>query len=144
MSIAPTTLPFDLDIFAPSFSTMPCVKSRCDRLAMVHQAQVAHHFAEKSRIEQVQNRVLDAADVLVDRKPVRGFLFVEWRVVVVRIGVAIEIPGRVDERVHRVRFAPRRAAALRARGVHKFRQRSASGDCPCPVSVTFSGKRTGS
>ena len=28
MSIAPTTLPLDLDILAPSFSTMPCEKSR--------------------------------------------------------------------------------------------------------------------
>ena len=41
-----------------------------DRLAMVHQPEVAHHLAEKARIDQVQDRVLHAADVLIDRQPV--------------------------------------------------------------------------
>ncbi len=58
--------------------------------------------------------VVDAADVLGDRQPVVDDEAVERRLVVVRVDVAQEVPGRVDERVHRVGIAPRRAAALRA------------------------------
>ena len=36
-------------------------------------AGIAHGTRKKARIEQVENRVLDAADVLIDRQPiVRG------------------------------------------------------------------------
>ena len=76
-------------------------------------AGVAHGSREKARIEQMQNRVLDAADVLVDGQPVfrrlhvdRGFGF--------RRGEAHEVPGRIDEGVHRVGFASRVAVARRA------------------------------
>ena len=41
-------------------------------------------------------------------------LRVPRRLVVVGVGVAQEVPGRVDEGVHRVRLAPRGAAARRA------------------------------
>ena len=41
-----------------------------DRFAVIHEAEVVHHFAEKPRIEQVQNGVFDAADVLVNREPI--------------------------------------------------------------------------
>jgi hypothetical protein len=58
---------------------MPCEKEPLDRLAMIHQADIAHHLAEKTRVHQVQDGVLDSADVLVDRKPVGGFRFIEWR-----------------------------------------------------------------
>ena len=70
MSSGETTLPFDFDILAPSLITMPCVNSRSHRLVVRDQAQVAHHLGPEARIDQVQNRVLHAADVLVDRKPV--------------------------------------------------------------------------
>jgi hypothetical protein len=40
------------------------------RLAQIDQPQVAHHFAEEPRIDQMQDGVLDAADVLIDGKPV--------------------------------------------------------------------------
>ena len=49
-------------------------EERRERLAGVggegQVAGIAHGPREKARIEQVQNRVLDAADVLVDRQPV--------------------------------------------------------------------------
>jgi hypothetical protein len=69
MSSGETTLPRDFDIFAPSLITMPCVNSR----APAHRsrsAQIAHHLGPEARVDQVQNRVLHAANVLVDRKPV--------------------------------------------------------------------------
>ena len=62
--------------------------------------------------------MIDAADVLVDRHPVVDDPAVPRRLVVVRIAVAQEVPGRVDERVHRVGLPPRGLAALRARDVH--------------------------
>ena len=65
----------------------------------------------------MQNRVLDAADILIDRHPVVGDLRVGRRLLVPRIGEAHEVPGRVDEGVHGVGLAPRRACALRARDV---------------------------
>ncbi len=45
------------------------------------------------------------------------------RLVVVRIAVAQEVPGGVDEGVHRVGLAPRRPAALRAGGGHPVLRR---------------------
>ncbi len=72
----------------------------------------------------MQYGVLDAANVLIDRKPVAGDLSIKWRAIVVRICVAVEIPGRVDKCVHRVGFTSRRAAALRTRGVDEFRHTS--------------------
>ena len=40
----------------------------------------------------MQNRVRDAADILIDRQPVPHEFLVEGRLVVVRVGVAVEIP----------------------------------------------------
>ena len=91
------------------------------RLAMIHQAEVVHHLAEEPGINQMQNRVFHAANVLIDLKPIRSFRFIKRRAVVVRVGIAIEIPRGVDEGIHRVRFAARGPAALRANRVHEFR-----------------------
>ena len=41
-----------------------------ERLGHVDQAHVAHHPGPETRVQQVQDRVLDAADVLVHRHPV--------------------------------------------------------------------------
>ena len=58
--------------------------------------------------------MLDAADVLVDRQPMVGHRRIVRRRRVVGIGEAHEVPRRIDERVHRVGLARRRATALRA------------------------------
>ena len=70
----------------------------------------------------MQDGVLDAADVLIDGEPVLRGLRVERSAVVVRVGVAVEIPGRIDERVHGIGFAARRTAALGAGRVDELRQ----------------------
>ena len=64
------------------------------------------------------------------------------RVAILRVGVAVEVPARIDEGVHRVGLAPRRSAALRAGGVHKLGTR-ASGEPPCCVISICSGSSTG-
>ena len=71
ISFAPTTFPFDFDMATPPFSTMPCVNSRANRLVVLHQSQIAHHLAPEPRIQQVQNRMRNPADVLINLKPVR-------------------------------------------------------------------------
>ena len=78
-----------------------------ERLLRVEQVHVRERLHEEARVHQVQDRVLDAADVLVDRHPAVGHRRVPRRLVVAGVGVADEVPGRVDERVHRVRLAPR-------------------------------------
>ncbi len=65
----------------------------------------------------MQDRVLDAADILVDRhQPVRHGARGR-RYFVPRIGEAREIPGGIDKGIHGVGFALRLAAALRAGNV---------------------------
>ena len=93
-----------------------------NRLVVLHQSQIAHHLAEKSRIQQMQNRVRDPAHILIDRKPVFRLGLIEQRLVVVRVGIPVEIPARIDERIHRVRLAPRRPAAFRAGRIHELRR----------------------
>ena len=55
--------------------------------------------------------MLDSAAVEVDRPPVRDLAGVERLLVIARVAVAVEVPRRVDERVHGVRLAPGRTAA---------------------------------
>ena len=95
---------------------MPCVNRPAKRLAagQVQHADIAQGAAEEARIEQVEHGVLDAADILIDRQPVRRLRPCRSASFDLRIGEAREVPGRIDERVHRVGFAPRLAAACRA------------------------------
>src|SRR6266404_9423356 len=72
----------------------------------------------------MQDGVLDAADVLVDGKPVGNFGGIVRSFVVVRVAVAIEIPRGIDEGVHGVGLAARRTSTFRAGGVHKLRSSS--------------------
>ncbi len=59
--------------------------------------------------------MFDTADVLIHRQPVVGRLRVDHALVIVRAGVAGEVPGRLDEGVHGVGFALGWCAAFRAR-----------------------------
>ena len=45
-----------------------------ERLVALDEAEVAHQLVEKARVEQVQHRVLDAADIVVHRQPVGGLV----------------------------------------------------------------------
>ena len=65
-----------------------------------------HCADKKARVEQVQDRVLDTADILVDGQPVVDGLLIDRRRGV-RRGKAGKIPGAVDERIHGVRLARR-------------------------------------
>ena len=95
----------------------------CKRLVERNEADVAEHAREEPRIQQVQNRVLDASDIEIDRHPVRGRLLAERQLAIFRIGEAEEVPRGVDERVHRVGLAPGGTAALRTFDVDELRNR---------------------
>ena len=58
--------------------------------------------AQAVSIEQEQDRVRHTADVLIDRQPLAGLLNIERPVGLLWIEIAQEIPGRIDERIHRV------------------------------------------
>ena len=77
MSSGSTTLPFDFDITWPFFSTMPCVSRRVNGSLMRRHAEIAEDAREEPRVDQVQDRVLDAAAVEVDRPPVADLLRIE-------------------------------------------------------------------
>ena len=86
----------------------PLVEEPRERLGEPEQPAVGQRLREEARIHQVEDRVLDPADVLVDGEPVVDERAVERCLVVPGIGVAEEVPGRVHERVHRVGLALRR------------------------------------
>ena len=90
-----------------------------ERLVEVQHAQIAQHLREEAAVQQVQDGVLDAADVLVDRHPAVGFRAVEGQLGVVRVGVAQVIPARARERVHGIGLTASLAAALRARALRE-------------------------
>ena len=75
--------------------------------------EIGERLGEEPRVHQMQDGVLDAADVLVDRQPALDRVGVEGCAVVPRVGKAKEVPRRVDEGVHRVGLARRGPAADR-------------------------------
>ncbi len=86
----------------------------------VEDTEVPEHFRVKPGIEEMKDGVLDAADVLVHGHPVGNLSPVEPGLFVeVSAAEAVEVPGRLDEGVHGVRFPPGRAAAAGAGGVHE-------------------------
>src|SRR5690606_34506255 len=68
---------------------------------------------------QVQDGMLDAADVLVYRHPVVGAL-IDHSLSIVRAGVAGVIPARIDERIHGVGFSLCRFAASGAGDIEEI------------------------
>ena len=83
------------------------------RLIDAGMSGLVHGASEEARIEQMQDRVLDAADVLVDGKPFIDDLAIGWRGLDPWIGETGEIPRRVDKSIHCVGLAPRRSGARR-------------------------------
>ena len=59
----------------------------------------------------MQDCMFDTAHVLVYRHPVVRFCRVEYRSLIRRIGIAKEIPGRIDKRIHGIGFPFRRSTA---------------------------------
>ena len=85
------------------------------------QSLVAHQLVEEARIQQVQDRMLDAADVLVHRQPFLCRRLVYHAGLTLRAGIARVVPGRFHEGIHGVGLAPCGAGALRTGTFVEFR-----------------------
>ena len=94
-----------------------------ERLPGRHVTQVEQHLVPEPGVQQVQHRVLHAADVQVDaaRRPARRprrhhpvplVARVDERLVVVRVEVAQVVPARAGPLRHRVQLAPVDLAAV--------------------------------
>ena len=93
-----------------------------ERFIKLQQTHVTHRLRPEAGIEEMQHRVLDAADVLIHRHPVVVARVDHRRLAVdlcIGRGVAHVVPRRIDEGVHRVGFATRGLAALRARALQE-------------------------
>ncbi len=112
-------LPLDLDILVPPMRIMPWVNKRLNgsRRPFGVKPDVAEGTGVEAGVEQVQDGVLDAADVLVDRHPVIGRVQAEGNLGCPGVAEAQEVPGRVHEGVHGVGLPLGRTAALGADGV---------------------------
>ena len=84
------------------------------RFVDVDQAAILQRLGEETGVEQVQDRVFDAAHVLLHRQPAVHRLLAEGFLGVVGIGEAQEIPGGTHEGVHGVGFPLGRLAAAGA------------------------------
>src|SRR6476646_8583624 len=84
-----------------------------ERLGHPKLAKVLKRARPEACVEQVEDRMLDPADILGDGKPGLGFRAIE-RLVLRLAGETDEIPAGIDEGVERVRLALRRTAAARA------------------------------
>ena len=84
-----------------------------ERLLHLQLAAVGQRAGPEAGVEQVQDRVLDTADILIHRQPCGDFGGIE-RPVRRLAGKAQEIPAGIDECIERVGLALRRAAAFRA------------------------------
>jgi hypothetical protein len=91
---------------------------RLARDALGH-AGVEERLGEEARIEEVQDRVLDPADVLAHRHPGPRIVRSEGQRGVGEPAEAQEVPARVHEGVHRVRLALSGSTAPRARGLEE-------------------------
>ncbi len=103
----------------PVLVNHPLREEARDGLVEVDQAQVAHDLGPEAGVDEVQDRVLDAAHVEVDREPVAHGGGVDRAVVLLRREIAVEVPGRVHEGVHGVRLAPGFPSAPRAGRAHE-------------------------
>ena len=113
-----------------------------ERLVAAGHLHFAHRPRPEARIEQMQDRVLDAADILVDRHPVVVLLAIERRRRELRRGEAVEVPARIRRRCRTCRS---RAAPRRRRSGSRRASRSDDGraDCPACRRSTSSGSVTG-
>ena len=99
---------------------LPLVEQSLEWLVEVEVAEALQRLGDEARVQQVKDRVLNAANVLVDRQPALDRIGIKGGLIVVRRSEAQVVPGRVDERVHRVGIALSGTAAFRARDVDPF------------------------
>ena len=86
-------------------------------MAQSGQFQIVQEVGEEPNIEEVQDRMLDAADTEVDGKPITDLFPIEDRVAIVRVEVSKIVPTARGPLRHRVGVATRVTPATRATGL---------------------------
>ncbi len=76
-----------------------------ERLIAGNQSAIKKDFVPKTGVEEVKNRVLDTADVEVNRHPIVFFILRPRFVIVLRIDKTKVIPARSSPLRHRIGFA---------------------------------------
>ena len=84
---------------------MPCVNSPLNGSAMPILPKVLQRARPEARVEQVQDRMLDPADILGDGKPLLRFRAIERLVASGWLAKRMKYQLEVDEGVERVRLA---------------------------------------
>ena len=113
-----------------------------ERLIDAEMPRRFHGAGEKARVQQMQNGMLDAADILVDRQPVIRLRTLDRLVGIGRRAITREIPAGIHKRVASVGFAPRRLAACRAGDVFPCRMmvERIAGLIECDIIRQFDGQ----
>ncbi len=101
--------------FAPVLQHHAQHEQALEGLIRVDQTRIAHEFVEEPGIQQVQDRMLDAPHIVINRSPGVSPR-VEHRRGCIRTGEACVVPGRFHERVEGVSLAASLAAATRTLG----------------------------
>ena len=86
--------PFSVDVLIGLVRDHALGEQAAERLVDGDVPGLVHGAGEEARIEEMQNRVLDAADILIDRQPVAGRIGV-GRLARFRRAEAREVPRRV-------------------------------------------------
>ena len=93
---------------------------RRERFVEVQIAHIPQSFGKEAGVEQMHTGVFRAADIFVDGKHFVDYFRVESLFVVMRVGVAQEIPATAHERVQSVGVAFCLCSAYRTGRVHEF------------------------
>ncbi len=83
------------------------------------QASIVEHLCKEAGVKQMQHGMLDPADILIHRHPIIRRFPIKGKVLQLRAGIAQKIPGRTDEGIHGIGFAPGLSATDRAGGMDK-------------------------
>ena len=92
----------------------------CIRLLCRNNTDIIEELMPETAIEQMQRRMLHTAVIPVNRAPVFHGLFRSKRLIVMRIHIAQEVPGRTCPLRHGIGFTFCRTAAARTGRVDPF------------------------
>ena len=91
-----------------------------ERFIIINQACVTQNLYKEAGIQQMQNSMLNTADILVYRTPIVIEFLVKRHLVVVCVGITQIIPGGAQEGVHGIGFTGCVSTAFRAFAVNEF------------------------
>ena len=89
----------------------------CVRFRSRHHTDIIQEFVPETGVQQVQCGMLHTAVIPVDRSPVLKRFFAGKSLVIVRVHIPQEVPGRASPLRHSIGFTFSRTAAARAGGI---------------------------